>query len=104
VNDYLGGLKIRKSRMLNRELDHILLDWRDCFAWGAEPMEHLVPAMGASRTAGTRSSPTWTIRVICRLLWLVKGRDPVIRRLEFHLEGSNKWPDSPEIRENLRGL
>jgi hypothetical protein len=28
LGDYLGGLKIRKSRMLNRELDHILID---CF-------------------------------------------------------------------------
>jgi hypothetical protein len=32
-----------------------------------------------------------------------KGRDPVIQRLVFHLEGSNKWPDTPEILEKLRG-
>jgi hypothetical protein len=25
--------------MLNRELDHILLDWRACFTWGADPLE-----------------------------------------------------------------
>jgi hypothetical protein len=31
---------------------------------------------------------------------LVKGRDPVIQRVVFHLEGSNKWPDNPEILEN----
>jgi hypothetical protein len=39
ANDYRGDLKIRKIRMLSRELDHLLLDWRDWFAWGAEPME-----------------------------------------------------------------
>jgi hypothetical protein len=35
---------------------------------------------------------------------LVKGRDLVIQRLVFYLEGNNKWPDNSEILENLRGL
>jgi hypothetical protein len=40
--------------MLNRELDHILLDWRVCFAWGAEPLEQF--CSGDMRVADSSNS------------------------------------------------
>jgi hypothetical protein len=54
LGDYLGDLKIRKIRMLVHELDHVLLDWRDCFAWGAEPMEQF--CSGDMRVADSSNS------------------------------------------------
>jgi hypothetical protein len=41
-------------RMLNRELDHILFDWRNCFAWGAEPTEQF--CFGDTRVADISNS------------------------------------------------